>query len=51
MANILDILNGFNIAVHASTSWEKILPFQTIFRVKIEAIVFVILPIIVLIAN
>ncbi len=43
-AVILDILNGFDVAVHASTSLGKSLPFQAIPRVKIGAIVLVVSP-------
>ncbi len=44
VAVILDILNGFDIAVHAGTSSRKSLPFQAIPRVKIRAIVLVVSP-------
>lgn len=39
---ILDILNGFNVAVYISINLEKSLPFQTIPKVKIGAIIFII---------
>ena len=51
VAVILDILNGFDIAVHIDTSLGKSLTFQAIFRVKIGAIVFVISPMMALIEN
>lgn len=44
VAVILDILKGVNIAIHASTSLEKSLPFRAISTVKIETIVLIISP-------
>ena len=48
---ILDILNGFNIDVHAGTSLGNSLPFQASLRVKIGAIVLVISPTLALIED
>lgn len=51
MAVILNILNGFNVAIYAGRSSGKSLRFQDIFRVKIEAIIFVTSPIMALIED
>lgn len=47
-AVIWDILNRFYIAVHASTSLRKYLSFQAFPRIKIRAIILMVLPILAL---
>ncbi len=51
VAVILDILNGFDVAVHAGISSGKSLPFQAISRVKIGAIILVVSPTVALIED